>query len=290
MLLLFIFLTLIIAAPIITVIYAVNQKAAIGAAVAWVLLYGAWWLSVEAKNNEWFLTVEAPKSIEFKITDSIFSSSDFNEITSSGDETRILLTDGKSANSSENYDSTPGITVSVTNENANLKKAGLAFTIANDNMTSDKNSIPGGKDIPYGETTYTIIAKNSAGELQKTLVITKLTTSDACAKYDPDNTREACRSFQEKAEKDAKHAEFMNSWDTSNSTSAGATSCLHYEQGKCWDDVESAGYNDGYWDGINGTYNGNYFDSLGTDNCNQFCEDVYEDAYQEGYADARAGH
>ncbi len=67
----------------------------------------------------------------------------------------------------------------------------------------------------------------------------------------------------------------------SNTPSYGNV-CVHYEYGRCWDNLEDEAYDAGRWDGSYGYYGDSYYES---DNCDDLCQDIMEDAYDEGYYD-----
>ncbi len=68
----------------------------------------------------------------------------------------------------------------------------------------------------------------------------------------------------------------------SSSTPSYGNICIHYEYGRCWDDLEDAAYDAGRWDGNYGSYGNSYYES---DDCDDLCQDIMEDAYEEGYYD-----
>lgn len=67
-----------------------------------------------------------------------------------------------------------------------------------------------------------------------------------------------------------------------NKSSSGTSACLHYEAGRCWDDLEMEAYSQGRYDKNYGWYGGSYYES---DDCDSVCQDILLDAYEEGYAD-----
>lgn len=153
-------------------------------------------------------------------------------------------------------------------------------------------------------TKYIITAKNKAGESSKTLIITKYPLYHACALYSEAhpgsssiNDIELCRA---RSERDAERSNTDNpstggTYNSSNSapdsnhsqtqktpSSSTTSTCIHYEFGRCWDDIEDEAYSNGLWDKNFGDLGGGY--NL-PDDCTGVCEDIYEDSYYEGYYD-----
>lgn len=60
-------------------------------------------------------------------------------------------------------------------------------------------------------------------------------------------------------------------------------SCLHYEEGRCWDELEDEAYSAGLYDARYGHYGGSYIED---DDCDAVCQDILIDAYEEGYYDS----
>ena len=60
-------------------------------------------------------------------------------------------------------------------------------------------------------------------------------------------------------------------------------SCLHYEEGRCWDELEDEAYSAGLYDARYGYYGGSYIED---DDCDAVCQDILIDAYEEGYYDS----
>lgn len=168
--------------------------------------------------------------------------------------------------------------------------------------TYKRNTIPAGMEyhlfesdfnLGYGENKIKVTAKNKKGSESFELVVVKLRVSDECAKSENAEV-EICKSVKNAKESDAKKRaeqekedeELRKSWQkySSGSSSVKKNSCVHYEYGKCWDELEDRAYEDGARDGAND--NGHsYYDP----NCTGVCEDIYEDAYEEGYYDGKHG-
>lgn len=70
--------------------------------------------------------------------------------------------------------------------------------------------------------------------------------------------------------------------NSSSSTPSYGNVCIHYEHGRCWDDLEDEAYDAGRWDGSYGYYGDSYYEG---DNCDDLCQSIMEDAYDEGYYD-----
>ena len=64
---------------------------------------------------------------------------------------------------------------------------------------------------------------------------------------------------------------------------ARSNSCLHYEEGRCWDKLEDEAYSTGLYDARYGYYGGSYIED---DDCDAVCQDILIDAYEEGYYDS----
>ena len=62
-----------------------------------------------------------------------------------------------------------------------------------------------------------------------------------------------------------------------------SSNCLHYEAGRCWDDLEVEAYSTGLYDRQNGYYGASvYYD----EDCDAICQDILDDAYDEGWYDS----
>ena len=62
-----------------------------------------------------------------------------------------------------------------------------------------------------------------------------------------------------------------------------SSNCLHYEAGRCWDDLEDEAYSTGLYDRQNGYYGASvYYD----EDCDAICQDILDDAYDEGLYDS----
>jgi len=153
-------------------------------------------------------------------------------------------------------------------------------------------------------TKYLIKAKNKRGEISKTLIITHLPLYAACERYDQAHPGRAARddialcrecaeynderaAEQRRAEENYNRYHQNNSSNSSGSSSSSQPSpttsaCLHYEAGRCWDDLEMEAYSQGQYDKHYGYYGGSYYES---DDCDQICQDILEDAYEGGYYD-----
>ena len=59
-------------------------------------------------------------------------------------------------------------------------------------------------------------------------------------------------------------------------------SCLHFEAGRCWDELEDEAYSAGLYDQQYGRYGASvYYD----ESCDSICQDILDDAYDEGWYD-----
>lgn len=55
---------------------------------------------------------------------------------------------------------------------------------------------------------------------------------------------------------------------------------MHYEAGRCWDEIEDGAYESGQRDKEFGYYGGGYNPP---DECTGVCEDAYNESYTQGY-------
>ena len=162
-----------------------------------------------------------------------------------------------------------------------------------------RSSIPAGIEyhifepnfsLGYGENKIKVTAKNNKGTETFELVVIKINVKEECAKSENADVS-ICKSV--KASKEAyekkKTENSSNLSSSSNKTSSGSGTsinkkgCVHYEYGKCWDDLEDRAYENGYRDAMNGGHA--YYDP----DCTGHCEDIYEDAYYEGYENGQYG-
>lgn len=176
------------------------------------------------------------------------------------------------------------------------------ITTLDENFTYTIN----GSKIRYNEdsavepTVYRIVAENKRGESFATLTVTRYPLYKACEIY---NAEHPGRSAADDVPLCGKRADYIKQHETSSSSSnssssssasnnsnnsstgkpsSSGSSCLHYEAGRCWDDLEEAAYSQGQYDKIYGHYGDSYYES---DNCDYICQSILEDAYDEGYDD-----
>ncbi len=148
-------------------------------------------------------------------------------------------------------------------------------------------------------TKYIITVKNKVGETTKTLIITKYPLYHACSLYNKTHPEKSAIDdislCQKRAAEDERRSKLNNSATNNNPSSSNSSSqsssskptnltsvCIHYEAGRCWDDLENEAYGNGLWDKDFGDLGGGYNPP---DGCTGVCEDIYEDAYYEGYYD-----
>jgi len=132
------------------------------------------------------------------------------------------------------------------------------------------------EDLPYGETKFTLIAENTAGRVEKTLTVTKITHRAACDADPANKTHAYCSHFYKTEDKPA-----LTLPTHSSSGNSGASSgCVHYEAGQCWDEIDDEAYESGRWDKDFGHYGGGYNPP---EDCTGICADIYDEAYTEGY-------
>lgn len=157
-------------------------------------------------------------------------------------------------------------------------------------------------------TVYRIRAANKRGAVSATLTVRHVTLAIACTEYfaqhpeDKENSAvQLCRDWveykkqqdglkedQSKNEAPAATQEPDNpASDHSNGAGgSGHSSCAHFEQGRCWDEIEEQAADDAEWDRFFGEYGGSYNPP---DGCTGICEDFYEDAYNDEYSDSYYG-
>lgn len=288
----------------------------LGAGHAWLCSH-VWWYGekVEAPEivinfKDGFLSETNPEPL---LGEEIIKDSDGNYY--------VTLTDHR-INYSDDYDKTPDLEITISPKNATLEKGNPTLTITKlaankssshhyDNSdlkdqatTLDKKfsfMIDGG-DLRYNEnadvepTKYRLTAKNKRGETSVFLTINRYPLYKACELYDtnhPDrnavNDVPLCKKRADDYEKkntsssgqnNSTHGSFDYLFDN-NSGGTGST-CIHYEAGRCWDELEDQAYDDGYWDKNYGYHGAGYNPP---DDCTGTCLDIYDDAYYEGYDD-----
>lgn len=258
-----------------------------------VLVFGFWFFKTVVFHNP-----EGEKTVEAPVIAADLGSAHLSDLTFAklqpygGDSYNVILVDLVYAWEAEGSDNTPNVFFRVTNEDAKLSKADLSLQIMQGDTVYATELLGSvmleGKKLPYGESNYQVVAKNTAGETTSWVTVTKCHTKEACVKFDPDNQTAVCASYVSKAQYDQRMQEWQNSMVTNNSHTTAST-CSHEEAGKCWDEVDEAGYEDGMYDGITGNFEESYFDSLPEEygDCTGLCEEVYEDAYLEGYEDGK---
>lgn len=164
---------------------------------------------------------------------------------------------------------------------------------------SAKNSLTlTNMDFGLGETKFTVTAKNEAGEMQKDFVIIKTSVAKVCQEqgemYDYDFAKlvepleSYCKDWYAYVQN--QNGSSSNNNNSTNNGSGGQTGsntssgnvCIHYEYGRCWDDLEDQAYSSGQWDRLFGTEGDDYNPP---DWCTGVCADIYEYSYYEGYDD-----
>lgn len=274
-----------------------------------VVLFVGWlWLSNKASSEEWGKEAEPPK-----LTYEVGSSSTNRELLRISEEDGVLVAYLPDMNDWKNFnpdtktwtrgyfesDMTPAISFWVTNENAKLKKADYTLEFwTGDHQSSekpdfwsDKLTLSFNDPWQYGTLEGEVVARNTAGETRKKVRVTKMHMDEACDKFDPEYKTATCQGRLKReaqvAEEKRREQAYQERLDKMPVNSG--PSCLHKEAGRCWDDVDEAGYEDGMYDGMRGTYSLSYFDTLPEEfgDCTGLCEDIYEDAYNEGYVDGQ---
>lgn len=190
------------------------------------------------------------------------------------------------------YSGANHIWIHFDDEDAASDAAGLMVTIIRDGEESEiqkdtKSPHIVVEDLPYGVTEFTIIAENTAGKVEKRLKVTKTTHRAACDADLANKTHRYCSHFYqvepEEPQKGASESETSansNRNFTQNTTPSSEPVCIHFEAGRCWDDIEDEAYDYGRWDKEFGRYGDGYNPP---DDCTGLCEDIYDDAYHEGY-------
>ncbi len=261
----------------------------------------------------WFDKVEAPTGIRVEVDNEI-GPSDFNKTEEKDGKLYITLQDKKYSTSTDSHLEGSDVYVRFYTENVAASKspAKLKWAIEitnsnNDVQTFERDTLPAGTELHifdpsfslgYGKNKVKITATNRAGSFSREIVINKVSVENECEKSE-NKDAEICKNVREakesdakkKAEQEKKDEELRKSWQkntnssnsTNNGTSIKKNSCVHYEYGKCWDELEDRAYEDGYRDAMNGNH------SYYTPGCTGQCEDIYEDAYYDGYEDGRYG-
>ncbi len=291
----------------------------LGAGNAW-LCTNIWWYGEKVVPPEIDIQLEG-SNIEPLLGEQLIQDEDGNY--------SVVLTDHRLH--VDDYDQTPDLTISITPENAILKKAHATLTVTkvamqnppswlqiNDPDIKDQTTVLDenftfaidGSNIRFNEnpdlepTQYRLIAKNNRGESSVMLTITRYPLYKACGKYNaehPDRSAiddiSLCRERadydrHDESSSNSNESSLMNS-DSSPSNnshnsgsanepdSSGGTSCIHYEAGRCWDEIEEQAYDAG---GLDRYYGGHSYYNP-PDDCAGVCLDFYEDAYYEGYDD-----
>lgn len=149
----------------------------------------------------------------------------------------------------------------------------------------------GNQEFPLGETKIMVTASNSAGEVSREITVRKVSVAERCQPYNGDFSKlvlsmrvycGAWKDYTEKLENAGKPAQSRPSGASSGPHSSSGSACLHYEAGRCWDDLEEEAYARGRYDKHYGYYGGSYYES---DDCDEVCRDILEDAYNQGYED-----
>lgn len=229
----------------------------------------------EAESKTWTYG----DGIEVKMSDNVYynyySDSNAEEV---GDYLKISVSEDAKKSSSEKIE--VSISGGITRENIDG-----SITLNN-------------QDFPKGETKFTVTARNSVGEVSKTVIVNKVSVAEECARYDKeyngdftklvDAVERYCKAWKSYTEKNQKEQSKPSNTGTpsggvtSSSGSATSRTCAHYEAGRCWDDLEMEAYDQGRYDKTYGSYGQGYY---GSDDCDAVCDDILSDAYEEGYYD-----
>ena len=181
----------------------------------------------------------------------------------------------------------PSVRISIEPEDAVDQRAHLTVTVnsqkiePNCSYSERKFCYRFDHTTPHNDGKYEIIAKNDAGEkrVMLNLVIKPKSTESQSTNTQSTNPQSV---DSENTSAEPTSPEQTSSKPASTLPSAKSTSCYHYEAGRCWDDLESEIYSNGYYDRENDAY-GRSYDY--PDDCNSICQDILEDAYEEGYYD-----
>lgn len=177
--------------------------------------------------------------------------------------------------------------------------------ISGDIERSDRNTLVlTNNNFNHGETRFSVIAKNEAGDsTEQKFIVKKSSVAEVCREKGQQNNndfsnltksmRKYCEGWyqyeQRKNTQNNSGTKKENTDSNSNSSSTtnpssttGSNVCVYYEAGRCWDDLENDAYDSGSWDSYFGHEGGGYNPPEG---CTGICEDIYEDAYYEGFND-----
>ena len=189
-------------------------------------------------------------------------------------------------------DYSPSIYIRINPEEANDERANLVVLV-NDHEV-DANCSYGSKYFCYkidssavkNGNKYEIIARNSVGEKHVSLGVEIIPTSSGSETTSTSDSSENNQSGTESNTSDSTNSSSSSSSGPSSSPSPTpyikSSSCLHYEAGRCWDELENEMYSSGLYDHNYGYYGGSY---TYPDDCDTRCQDILEDAYEEGYYD-----
>lgn len=236
----------------------------------------------------------APGNILMTI-DSSIETSDFYKYEEKDEKPYITIQDKEYSIRNDNYLKNSSGKITFLTSNYQRTPSDIEWEIevqngSNQPQKYERNTIPAGIEyhvfdsnfsLGYGENKIKVTAKNNKGSETFELVIKKLNVEEECAKSENKEVS-ICKSVKASKETDAKKKS-ENSTKSNNGTSVKKNSCVHYEYGKCWDELEDRAYEDGYRDAMNGSHS--YYDP----DCTGHCEDIYEDAYYDGFDDGQHG-
>lgn len=186
--------------------------------------------------------------------------------------------------------SLPKVYIRVYGKNAIDQRAGLTVTV--DGTQVDDNCSGSSEQYfcyqiekPENGRAYEIIARNSAGEVStklKVLVEPKNNSSTPPSSTSSHSNSQAPSSSGATNSLSAPSPNSSVSPTNDSSGSSGGSACLHYEAGRCWDDIELDAYAKGLYDQQFGDYGASqYYD----DTCDRICQDIIDEAYDEGWYD-----
>ncbi|MBR2709637.1 hypothetical protein IKE72_00990 [Candidatus Saccharibacteria bacterium] len=199
----------------------------------------------------------------------------------------------------------PKVHIRISPDTADEQRAKLVVTINGaevENNCGNENYFCHEMKNVAADTEYEIVARNSAGEDRiKLKVMVVPSNSNKGGGVSSDSGAGDSGSGSTNASGGAGHANdssnagsasagettasgASSSGNTSNGGGSGrGTSCYHFSNGKCWDDMESEAYSMGLYDHMYGDYGTSLYYE---DDCDRECQDLLEDAYDEGWYDA----
>ncbi len=276
------------------------------------LCTNVWWYPPKVEAPEINLELESNLALEPNLGENI---------TKGADGEYYVTLVNRAFDNGIDSENTPSIHIHISPENASLKKGNYHFYINNQDLgkpqtvkASNNYAIITDYSISMKElesnqdksepTKYTITVTNTAGKAEKILYITYESPQIACAKYsqahpekDAATDIKLCQQLTEWQKSTTEKAttesinnptSIPNTPDNTHTTTPqpsftfNASTCVHEEAGRCWDDLEMEAYDKGRYDQSYSYYGDSYYEP---DDCDELCQDILADAYEEGYYD-----